>query len=244
MGHHRIFLAGATGAIGSRLTPMLRKAGHVVCGSTRSPAKAEALRALGAEPVVVNVFDAGALSRVLAAAAPDVVIHQLTDLPKDLDPGQMSEALVRNARIRDEGTRNLVGAAIAAGARRFIAQSIVWMYAPGGEPHTESDPLDIGAQGERSITLRGVLALERLTLESPPLRGVVLRYGRLYGPGTHSSRASDFAPLHVDAAAHAAALAVDRGEPGIFNVAEPNRHVATDKARTELGWSAAFRLPS
>ena len=135
---YRIFLAGASGAIGSRLTPLLLSAGHYVCGSTRSKAKADALRSLGADPVVVDVFDATALSRAVASARPDVVIHQLTDLPKDLDPREMGAAIIRTARIRDEGTRNLVRAAIAAGARRLVAQSIAWAYAPGAEPHAET----------------------------------------------------------------------------------------------------------
>jgi len=237
-----VFLAGASGAIGQRLTPLLRSAGYSVWGTTRSETKAGALRALGAEPVVVNVYDAGALSRAVAAAKPDVVIHQLTDLPKDLDPQQMPDALVRNARMREQGTRNLVTAARAVGARRLIAQSLAWLYAPGPEPHVESDPLDVRATGERGITMRGVVALEELTLNSPPLQGIVLRYGRLYGPGTHAATASDLMPIHVDAAAQAALLAVEHGPAGIFNIAEPNPHVSTEKARRELGWNADFRL--
>ncbi len=241
---YRILLVGASGAIGSRLTPLLRDAGHHVAGTTRSAAKAEALRLLGADPVVVDVFDAAALSRAAASVRPDIVIHQLTDLPKDLDPAQMGAAVIRNARVRDEGTRNLVQAAIAAGARRLVAQSIALAYAPGPEPHRESDPLDTAAQGDRGISIRGVIALEDLTLKSPPLEGVVLRYGQLYGPGTHSATPSNSAPIHVDAAAYAALLAIDHGGPGIFNIAQPNSHVTTDKARAELGWNADFRLPA
>jgi nucleoside-diphosphate-sugar epimerase len=180
---YRIFLAGASGAIGRRLTPLLHSSGHYVCGSTRSEASAEALRLLGADPIVVDVFDASALSRAVAAARPDVVIHQLTDLPKDLNPREMGAAIVRTARIRSEGTRNLVAAAIAASARRLVAQSIAWVYAPGPEPHGETDPLDTGAEGESGINMQGVIALEDLTFKSPPLEGVVLRYGQLYGPG-------------------------------------------------------------
>jgi len=239
----KIFLAGASGAIGKRLVPLLHEAGHQVFGTTRSAAKARALRELGAEPVVVDVFDLAALRDALGAARPEIVIHQLTDLPRDLDPAQMGAAVPRNARIRAEGTRNLVIAAIAAGARRMVAQSIAWAYAPGPEPHSESDPLDSEAQGDRGTTLRGVIALEGLTLLSPPLEGVVLRYGQLYGPGTHSDKPSDLSPLHVDAAAFAAFLAIDHGAPGAYNIAQDNPHVATDKARRELGWSASFRLP-
>jgi nucleoside-diphosphate-sugar epimerase len=240
---YRIFLAGASGAVGSRLTPLLRDAGHHVAGMTRDAAKADRLRALGADPVIVDVFDAAALSRAVAASRPDVVIHELTDLPKRIEPSQMAEAIVRNARVRDEGTGNLVRAAIAAGARSLIAQSIAWAYAPGLEPHSESDPLDAAAQGDRRITVRGVIALEDWTLNSQPLEGIVLRYGQLYGPGTHSDTPSNSAPVHVDAAAYAALLAIDHGKPGAYNIAQSNPHVRTDKARAEMGWDADFRYP-
>src|SRR5262245_29537864 len=225
----RIVLAGATGAIGKRLVPLLRKAGHHVVGTTRSTAKADALRAAGVEAVVVDVFDAPALAHAVSAARPDVVIHQLTDLPPALDPARMTEAGPRNARIRREGTENLVRAALASGARRLIAQSIAWMYAPGRQPYMEADPLDIDAQGPRAITVAGVVALERLTLSSPPLEGVVLRYGHLYGPGTGADRAE--APsLHVDAAGKAALLAIERAHAGIYNIAEPSGYLSTAKA--------------
>jgi nucleoside-diphosphate-sugar epimerase len=240
---YRIFLAGASGAIGRRLTPLLRGAGHYVCGSTRSQANADTLRSLGADPVVVDVFDTTALSRAVKSARPDVVIHQLTDLPKDLNPREMGAAIVRTARIRNEGTRNLVRAAIAAGARRLVAQSIAWVYAPGAEPHAETDPLDAGDDGESGINMQGVIALEDLTLKSP-LQGVVLRYGNLYGPGTPFDQPSSSTPVHVDAAAYAALLAIDHGQPGIYNIVQPNRIVATEKARAELGWTPDFRLPA
>jgi nucleoside-diphosphate-sugar epimerase len=154
----------------------------------------------------------------------------------------MGAAIVRTARIRSEGTRNLVRATIAAGAHRLVAQSIAWAYAPGAEPHAETDPLDTGAKGENGINMQGVIALEDLTLKSPPLEGVVLRYGQLYGPGTASDRPSNSAPIHVDAAAYAALLAIDHGDPGIYNIAESNIHVTTEKAHAELGWTPDFRL--
>lgn len=239
---YRIFLAGASGAIGSRLIPLLRAAGHRIHATTRYEAKAEALRSAGAEPIVVNVLDAVAINRAVASARPEIVIHQLTDLPKDLNPSLMAEAIVRNARVRSEGTRNLVHAAIAAGVRCMVAQSIAWTYAPGPEPHRETDPLDIAAEGGRGISMQGVIALEELTLKSPPLEGVVLRYGHLYGPGTHTDQRPAAMPLHVDAAAYAALLAIDHGEPGPYNIAERNSQVSTEKARTQLGWTADFRL--
>jgi nucleoside-diphosphate-sugar epimerase len=239
---YRIFLAGASGVIGRRLIPLLRSAQHEVVGMTRSAHRAASLRELGAEPVVLDVFDANALSKVLDSVRPQIVIHQLTDLPRGLDPSRMSEAITRNARIRDEGTRHLVQAAAAAGAHRLITQSIAWAYAPGAEPHSESDPLDLDAQGMRAVSVRGVAALERWTASEPRLAGVVLRYGQLYGPGTGTDAATGSMPLHVDAAAFAALLAVEREATGIFNIAEANAHVATDKARRELGWRAEFRI--
>ena len=237
----RIFLAGATGAIGKRLLPLLRKAGHHVVGTTRSGAKSAALRATGVEAVVVDVFDAAALSRAVAGARPDIVMHQLTDLPPGLDPARMAEAGPRNARIRREGTENLVRAALAAGVRRLIAQSIAWMYAARPQPYTEADPLDIEAQGPRAITVAGVAALERLTLASTPLEGVVLRYGHLYGPGTGADRAEAPA-LHVDAAAAAALLAIEKAHPGIYNIAEPSGYLSIEKAQRELDFDPSFRL--
>lgn len=241
---HRIFFAGAGGAIGRRLIPLLRAAGHTVIGTTRTDKGAETLRALGAEPVVVDVFDAEPLSRAAVSAQPDIIMHQLTDLPPGIDPSRMAEAIKRNARIRDEGTRNLVQAALAAKARRLIAQSIAWAYAPASGPRRENDPLDVSAEGPRAISVGGVVALERQVLQSPPLAGLVLRYGQLYGPGTGVDSPNGSAPLHVDAAAYAALLAIDHGAPGAYNIAEPNEHVATDKARAELGWHSDFRLPA
>ncbi|MDF3175762.1 MULTISPECIES: NAD(P)-binding oxidoreductase [unclassified Mesorhizobium] len=141
---YRIFLAGGSGAIGRRLIPQLVAAGHQVAATTRRAEKAEELRAIGASPVVIDVFDAGDLLAAVAEVKPEVVIHQLTDLPAGLDPNKMGEAIIGNARVRDEGTRNLVEAAASAGARRLIAQSIAWAYAPGPEPHAETDPLDSG----------------------------------------------------------------------------------------------------
>jgi len=235
--HYRIFLAGATGVIGRRLEALLRDAGHHVTGTTRAASKADSLREIGVEPVVVDVFNAEALTRAVAAAKPEIVIHQLTDLPRGLDPAKMDEAIRRNARLRTDGTRNLVDAAVAAGVRRLIAQSIAWAYAPGREPHAESDPLDVDALGIRAVSVGGIVALERAVLDAP-LEGIVLRYGQLYGPGTGTDAATGASPLHVDAAARAALLAVERGAPGVYNIAEPNPHVSCEKARTELGWRA------
>jgi nucleoside-diphosphate-sugar epimerase len=173
----------------------------------------------------------------MLAARPEVVMHQLTDLPKKLDPAQMPEAIVRNARIRDEGTRNLIAAGVAAGAGRIVAQSIAWCYAPGPLPHRESDPLDRPTPDRPAVSLAGVLALEGQVLAAP-MTAVVLRYGHLYGPGTGADAAPAASPLHVEAAAYAALLAIEHGA-GAYNIAETEDEVATEKARRELGWRPA-----
>lgn len=239
----RVFVAGATGVIGRPLVSLLVAAGFAVSGTTRRAERAAGLRAAGAEPVIVDAFDATALAAAVAAARPEVVIHQLTDLPQKLDPALMPDAIGRNARLRIEGTRNLVAAALAAGARRLIAQSIAFAYAPGGEPHDEDDPLDLGAAGARAVTVEGVAALERMVLGMPGLEGVVLRYGRLYGPGTGSDTPRPPPFVRVDAAAEAADLAMDRGGGSIYNIAEPGPEVSSEKAGRELGWRADFRRP-
>lgn len=238
----RVFIAGAAGVIGRKLVPLLLTAGHAVTGTTRSPAKAETLRAAGATGVVVDVFDAAALREAVRAARPDVVVHQLTDLPRNLPPDRLAEGLARNARIRTEGTRNLVEAARLAGARRLVAQSIAWAYAPGPEPHSEKDPLDLGADGPRGVTVGGIAELERLVTSTPGFDGLALRYGRWYGPETGAETPPGGVSVHVDAAAWAAALAIDRGPAGIYNVVDDGGTAANAKARRELGWEPSFRL--
>jgi nucleoside-diphosphate-sugar epimerase len=235
-----IFLAGASGAIGMRLVPLLVQAGYRVTGTTRSTDKATHLAALGAQPAIVDVYDAVALHDAVAAAQPRIVIHQLTDLAL-LGTSDRAEAYRRNARIRDEGTHNLVAAALAAGAHKLISQSIAWLYAPGPEPHAESDALQTPADGPAGASVRGVIALEHQTLASPPLVGTVLRYGWLYGPGTGTDVPTGSPGVHVDAAAQAALLAAQSAHHGIFNIAEASEHLVTERARRDLGWDAGFR---
>jgi nucleoside-diphosphate-sugar epimerase len=237
----RIFVAGASGAIGRRMTPLLLEAGHDVTGSTRSEKVARDLESAGVHGVVADVFDADALERAVVAARPDVIIHQLTDLPRVVtDEKELAAAYPRNARIRIEGTRNLVAAAKAAGARRFIVQSVAFAYAAGREPHVETDPLNL-ADGPRLVTVRAAADMEQQVLASG-MEPVVLRYGLLYGPGTWSEGPARKPPVHVDAAAHAAFLALTRGS-GIYNIADDDGTVSIDKARRELGFDPAFRLP-
>lgn len=227
-------MAGASGAIGAVLCRLLVAEGWHVSGTTRSAQRAERLRALGVAPVIVDVFDREALIRTVAAARPEVVVHQLTDLPKEATAEGMAAARPRNARIREVGTDNLVAAAVSAGAKRIVAQSIAFAYAPGQRPYSEESPLD-------AASYPSVLELERLVLGCG-LPGVVLRYGRLYGPNTWTPAPPPEGPVHVQAAADAARRTMDRGEPGVYNIAEEDGFVTTAKARRQLGWRPEFRL--
>lgn len=228
-----VFLAGATGAIGRRLVPMLVEAGFAVYGATRKPERQDALRQAGATPVVVDVFDGRAIEDALRQARPRIVVHQLTDLPFGLDPAQMEEGRARNARLREIGTRNLVDAALAAGAERMISQSIAWVYQPATPPVTEETPLQDGATAIRT--------LEALTLETPGISGTVLRYGLLYGPGTGSDAPAGDITLHVEEAARAALLAARSAAAGIFNVVDDGGPVSNARAKSVLGWRPAGR---
>jgi nucleoside-diphosphate-sugar epimerase len=173
----RVFLAGASGVIGQRLVPLLVADGHEVMGMTRSPGKAETLRELGAEPVVLDVYDAAGLRDAVVAFGPDLVMHQLTDLPDEIE--RIAEMGDANSRIRTEGTRNLLAAAQAAGAPRFLAQSIAWKLEGGRH--------------------RSVEEHERMVLDAG---GVVVRYGQFWGPGTyHEESPGDECRVQVDQAA-------------------------------------------
>jgi len=172
----RIFLAGATGVIGVRLLPLLIAEGHAVAAMTRSESKREALVEAGAQPVVCDVYDADALRDAVVAFAPEIVLHQLTDLPDRVE--EIPQYSARNARIRGEGTRNLLDAAAAAGVRHFLAQSIAWTPS-GGAPSLEDF--------EGSVLAFG---------------GVIVKYGQLYGPGTYYESTLPTHPrIHVDDAA-------------------------------------------
>jgi nucleoside-diphosphate-sugar epimerase len=127
------------------------------------------------------------------------------------------------------------------GTTRLIAQSIAWIYAPGPLPRREEDPLDRAEDGPQAVTARGIIALEEAVLHAAPVEGVVLRYGRFYGGGADASAPAGVPGVHVDAAAHAAVLAIERGAPGVYNVAEPSPALTIDKARRELGWDPSFR---
>ncbi len=191
----RIFLAGASGVIGVRLVPLLVGAGHTVAGMTRSAGKVDALRGLGAQPVVCDAFDAASLRDAIVDFHPDAVVHQLTDLPDDR--ARIPAFGDRNSRMRREGTANLLAAALKAGAARFVAQSIAWTL-PG-------DAGDAAADLERQVLAAG---------------GVVVRYGRFYGPGTYFGSTPPPPPrIHIDAAAQRTLTALV-APSGVLTVAE------------------------
>jgi nucleoside-diphosphate-sugar epimerase len=233
----RVLVAGATGVVGRHLVPLLLARGHHVTALGRPPGPPgrPASGPEGPTRVAVDVLDRAALRAAVAAARPDVVLHQLTALGTSPGAAIGPRELVRTARIRREGTANLVAAALDAGAGRMVAQSVAWLYAPGPLPHGEDAPL-LGVDPDGSPTLGGVRELERLVLTTPGLTGLVLRYGRFRGRGTGARRPP--APtVHVQAAARAAAQAVERGSGGVYNVTDDGGPVDNRRARHELGWS-------
>ena len=236
----RVFLAGATGVIGRRLLPRLLEAGHDVTAMTRRAERGAALRDAGAAPAVCDVFDAEELRAAVERARPEVVVHELTDLPPALDPRKMEEQAAGNDRIRTEGTRNLVAAAVAAGAQRLVAQSIAFAYAPMGEGlKREDDPLWDDAPWPWSRSVAALRELDGAVTGTEGIDGLVLRYGFFYGPGTAyapggffdrevrrrrfpvvGKGSGVFSFVHVDDAADATVAAVARGAPGIYNVVD------------------------
>lgn len=232
----RIFLAGAGGVVGRPLLPRLLAAGHEVSGLTRRPERVEAIRAAGGIPVRCDIFDAPALREAVVAARPDVVIQHLTDLPQDLNPRNMKRAYEANDRLRDVGGTNL----LAAGARRFVAQSVCFMYAPEGGPvKDESAPLFADAPPPFDRTVRIYREAEARIADAAELEGIVLRFGFWYGPGT--TYASDgyvagevrrrrypivgggggiFSFVHIDDVVEATVRALEHGRPGVYNVCD------------------------
>jgi 2-alkyl-3-oxoalkanoate reductase len=243
----RVFVAGATGAIGRPLLPKLVGAGHEVTGMTRSEARAEQVRAAGARASVVDVFDREALGAAVSEAAPDAVIHELTSLPDRLDFRKQGVYEPTN-RVRTEGTRNLLEAARAAGAARFICQSIAFAYRPdGSRVKTEDDPLMESAPGQFGAGVIALREMEGMVLAAEGLDSLVLRYGFFYGPGTYyatdGTTTADvrrrrmpivgkgsglFSFIHVDDAADATVAAVERGAPGVYNVTDDEPAAMSD----------------
>lgn len=238
----KVFVAGATGAVGKRLVPWLVAGGHTVVGTTRSPAKVDDLRAAGAEAVVVDVLDGAAVRRAVSEAAPDAVVHEATALSElGSNPRKFDKEFASTNRLRTEGTDNLLAAAREAGARRFVAQSFAgWPYAREGGPiKTEEDPLDPDPPKSARRTLAAIRHLEGAVVGAGGLEGIVLRYGGFYGPGTSLSPGGTHAEairkrafpiigkgsgvwslVHIDDAVSATVAAIERGTTGIYNVVD------------------------
>jgi nucleoside-diphosphate-sugar epimerase len=234
----QVFVAGGSGVLGRRVIPGLIARGHTVVGTTRDPARSAHIEAAGGVAVVVDAFDGDALRSAVVGAHPEVVVHLLTDLAAPPGVALDDARLLANARLREVGTANLLEAAAAAGARRVVVQSIGWLYAPGPEPHDEDDPL---LPIDDQPTRRAVHELERRSTTDARFEGIVLRFGRLWGPDTWDASRPEPPVVHVDDAAAAAVLAVDRGAPGVYYVAEDGGPVSSERAKRELGWSAAAR---
>ena len=181
----RVFVAGATGAIGQRLVPLLIDSGHEVVGTTKTPSKTDGLRLAGATPVVLDGRDGEAVRRVVLEAEPDVVVHELTALSGDLDFRRFAETFAETNRLRTDTTDIMIEAAVDAGARRFIAQSFAgWPNEQTGGPvKTEEAPLNTDPPKQVRETLGAILHLEAVTTHTPGIEGLALRYGGFYGPG-------------------------------------------------------------
>jgi nucleoside-diphosphate-sugar epimerase len=268
----RVLIAGAAGVIGRPLTGLLAAAGHQVTALTRSGAKLEQLRSAGAEPVTCDALDAAALETAVGLARPEVVVNQLTALPRRISPRRADRDLAATNRLRREGTRNLMAAAGAAGVRHVVAQSVAFAYAPGGGPggpggrlRCEADPLYRAAPGGFAEAVAAIAELERETLGCAGIRGAVLRYGFFYGPGTAYAAggwiaadvrarrfpvlgdgAGVFCFIHVEDAAQATLAAIGQRAGGVFNIVDEEPAPAADWVPAYaaiLGAPAPRRLP-
>ena len=236
----RIFVAGATGAMGKQLVPRLVTAGHRVIGMTRTESKQDALSALGAEPVLADALDPEQVADAVALAQPDVIIHQLTAIAT-LDLRHFDRDFALTNRLRTEGTDHLLSAGRAVGVERFIAQSYTsWPYArTGGAVKREDDPLDPTPAREMRESLAAIRHLEAAVTGADWTEGIVLRYGGFYGPGTSMSPGGEqlemirkrrfpvvgngqgmWSFVHIADAADATVLAVEHGRRGIYNVVD------------------------
>jgi len=248
----KIFVAGATGAIGRPLLNQLLARGHDVIALTRSPERAQSLVAEGIEPEIADVFDADSVKAAIARAQPEVVIEQLTALPRTYSRESMSAAAPLNTRIRLEGGANVLAAAQAAGVRRYLRQSVAFWGIPGAGLADEETPLSLDASPAVAADARLVTEIERRLLETSNLEGIALRYGFFYGPGTWFNPDGDVAQqvrqqqfpivgngegvwswLHIEDAAIATVAASEQGNRGVYLI-------ANDRPLAVREWLPAF----
>jgi nucleoside-diphosphate-sugar epimerase len=261
----RVFVAGATGAIGRQLVPRLVAAGHEVHGMTRSGAKQAMLAELGAVPVIADALDARQVAEAVGRARPDVIVHQLTAIG-ELDLRHFDRAFAVTNRLRREGTDHLLSAGQAVGTRRFVAQSYFGMYArTGGPVKSEEDPLDPSPAREMRETVAAIRHLEEAVLGARWTEGIVLRYGGFYGPGTSLAPGAEQVELirrrkfplvghgggvwsfiHVADAAEATVAAVERGRRGVYNITDDDPAPVAEwlpALAQELGAKKPMRVP-
>jgi 2-alkyl-3-oxoalkanoate reductase len=238
----KIFVAGASGALGKQLVPLLVASGHEVVGTTTTHAKTGAVQALGAKPVVLDLLDAEAVGRVVSEAAPDVVVHEATAIAAVAGSlRNFDEAFAPTNRLRTEGTDNLLAAARAVGAPKFVAQSYAgWPYErEGAMVKTEDDPLDPTPVSSASQSIGAIRRLEETVLAAKGIDGIVLRYGGFYGPGTSFTAGGEWVTairkrqfpivgdgagfasyIHIEDAARATLAAIEDGKPGVYNIVD------------------------
>lgn len=259
----KIFIAGASGAIGSHLVPQLVARGHEVVGTTRSGAKTGALRALGAEPVIVDALDPDSVADVVAKAEPEAIVHQLTALSGPVNSRNAKRAVAATNRLRTEGTDHLLAAARAVGVRKFVAQSnSAWMERTGGPVADENGRLEPNPPADAEALVAALRHLEDAVTGITWADGVALRYGGFYGPGTGISAAPDavmaelirkrrfpivgggggvWSMVHITDAASATVAAIERGKPGIYHVADDEPHWCATACRSWPARSAPSR---
>jgi nucleoside-diphosphate-sugar epimerase len=261
----RVFVAGATGAIGMQLVPGLVAAGHEVHGMTRSESRQAMLAQLGAVPVVADALDADQVAEAVARVKPDVIVHQLTAIG-GLDMRHFDRDFALTSRLRTEGTDHLLSAGQAVGVQRFVAQSYFAFYArTGGPVKSEDDPMDRAPAREMRRAMAAIGHLEQAVLDARWTEGIVLRYGAFYGPGTSMALGGDQSELvrrrkfplvgdgggvwsfiHVADAADATVAAVERGRRGVYNVVDDDPAPAAEwlpALAQELGVKRPIRVP-
>ena len=262
----RVFVAGATGAIGQQLVPRLVAAGHEVHGMTRSTSKRAMVEKLGAVPVVADALDADQVAEAVARARPDVIVHQLTAIPETIDFRHPEGAFEPTNRLRIDGTDHLLSAGQAVGVRRFVAQSNVGAYgSTGAAVQSEDDPVDAPSTGAMGTNIAAIRHLEKAVLGATWTEGIALRYGWFYGPGTSMAPGQEsyeairkrkfpmvgdgggvWSFIHVADAADATVAAVEHGSRGIYNVVDDDPAAVAEwlpALAAQLGAKKPMRVP-